>query len=452
MNRRIHSGWGFAPAVAAVVGVFLAGCSSAGPTGATDDAELPPPATLPGSAVLSAQVGPDLAARACSNLQQDGATATPLWISWGEVERRDGSRNWSELDDDIRKLRNCGVSIALHLQSQRPWMRTDTPPNAVEFARFASELAARYRGQIARYSIENEANAQVMWPYDPSLYFELLRVVRPAIKNADPAALVQHSGVSSGGLGWARTADLHAAGRRAEAVRAANDVLVNGTGSGPAMQVTDAQLDALVASPDVQRQAAWVRLELQHQDLTDAFQVHSYGDANRLAELMRWLRAAGIKKPFEVWELAKRYGHQPYSDTTHAAEVAKLMVTAVGEGSRYTIFVRYLDWPDKHLPGLVGVSGESLPARRPFRTVVAALTGATAASPLPESVVGARGYHFSTPRGRVAALWTDQGTATVRLPVDATSVRVLDVAGGVRTADPRAITVGTSPVLVEIGR
>lgn len=91
----------------------------------------------------------------------------------------------------------------------------------------------------------------------------------------------------------------------------------------------------------------------------------------------------------------------------------------------------------------------SQPARLSFRTVAAALGGATAAEPLPPHL-GAHGYYFSTPRGRIAALWTEQGKVTVRLPAKGDSVQITGMSGQTTSGNPAAIPVGTSPVLVRI--
>lgn len=197
--------------------------------------------------------------------------------------------------------------------------------------------------------ILDDANAEVQWPYAPELYFELLRAARAAIKAADPGAQVQHAGFSSGGLSIVRAHDLFRAGRLADARALLQEYLINAPGEGPVQEIRESDLPAYFSSPGAQRLLQWFDLELRNQALTDAFQVHYYGPWQSLSALMRWLRGKGVGTPLEVWELAKRYGHQGYNDQQHANEVAKLLITATGEGSRFTIFVGYTDWPEKYL-------------------------------------------------------------------------------------------------------
>src|SRR5690606_2248047 len=67
---------------------------------------------------------------------------------------------------------------------------------------------SRYAGKISRYSIENEAHSLNNWPAEAERYFELLAVAYDAIKQADPNALVENSGLSSSAVGFAMAYEL----------------------------------------------------------------------------------------------------------------------------------------------------------------------------------------------------------------------------------------------------
>jgi hypothetical protein len=402
----------------------------------------------PAGAVIGAQTAPGVASRACAELERDGVAATPLWVRWDDIDRGTGSYYWDELDRQVDVLRACGQEVALHLQSSRPWTR-GAAPDPEAFARFAGDLAAHLQGRVSRYSIENEANAQAIWPYPPETYFQLLREAYPAIKAADPNAIVMHSGLSSGGLRWARVHDLYHSGKQEEALRLAREVRLNSPGEGDVRSVGSLDaLDELLRTEGVQRHVEWMRLEAQNQDVTDAFQIHYYGSWESLPPLMRWIREQGITKPFEAWEIAKRYGRQPYDPARHAEEVAKLMVSAAGEGSRWTIFVRYVDWPEKHLPGLVDADG-SLPGRDAFRLVATQLNGVQGAAPV-DLGSDAWGYRFDDrPEGDLWVVWaTSEEPATVKLPEVSGQVTVAGIDDQTRSMDAASLEVGRSPLFV----
>ena len=69
-----------------------------------------------------------------------------------------------------------------------------TPPqNPQAMARFVGALAARYRGRVQAYELWNEPNLGIYWgghKPDPAGYVALLRAVRPALRAADPQALL----------------------------------------------------------------------------------------------------------------------------------------------------------------------------------------------------------------------------------------------------------------------
>ena len=67
----------------------------------------------------------------------------------------------------------------------------EPPTNSSDFASFLSRLAWRYRGQIQYWEIWNEPNLPQFWTHpDPVAYADLLRAAYPAIKTADPTAVV----------------------------------------------------------------------------------------------------------------------------------------------------------------------------------------------------------------------------------------------------------------------
>jgi hypothetical protein len=65
-------------------------------------------------------------------------------------------------------------------------------PDPVAYSAFVSAVAQRYAGQVSAYEIWNEPNSTFGWTPQPdaSAYTELLKAAYPAIKAADPNALV----------------------------------------------------------------------------------------------------------------------------------------------------------------------------------------------------------------------------------------------------------------------
>jgi hypothetical protein len=66
------------------------------------------------------------------------------------------------------------------------------PADPAEYAEFVSMVATRYKGKVSAYEVWNEPNGKVFWDPQPDAaqYTELLKAAYPAIKAADPNAIV----------------------------------------------------------------------------------------------------------------------------------------------------------------------------------------------------------------------------------------------------------------------
>lgn len=129
-------------------------------------------------------------------------------IEWGDVQYSSPtSSTWGSYDTLINAL------VAHHLHglgviSYTPqWARAPGCDNGIEcppadpstFATFAAEVAARYKSDGMHYwEIWNEPNNYSFWApkTDCVAYTELLQVSYPAIKQADPNAIVITGGLS----------------------------------------------------------------------------------------------------------------------------------------------------------------------------------------------------------------------------------------------------------------
>jgi hypothetical protein len=107
--------------------------------------------------------------------------------------------NFTKLDSLIDAAAAQGIRVQMTLTGPAPAFATGThrvgpyQPNAKYFGKFASAVAAHFRGRVQRYSIWNEPN-YVGWlaplRQQPSLYRTLYISGYKAIKAADPGAKV----------------------------------------------------------------------------------------------------------------------------------------------------------------------------------------------------------------------------------------------------------------------
>ena len=72
------------------------------------------------------------------------------------------------------------------------------PQNPADYADFVRYVAGRYAGRVSAWEVWNEENTQRFWSTgpSPSSYVPLLQAAYPAVKQADPNALVVFGGVS----------------------------------------------------------------------------------------------------------------------------------------------------------------------------------------------------------------------------------------------------------------
>ncbi|MBI1801704.1 MAG: hypothetical protein HYR71_08770 [Chloroflexi bacterium] len=420
---------------------------TAAPT-ATQARPTTPPVALTGAGLISAQVPPQMAKDKCGDFQRDGFTVTALWVERGEVDKGGGRYDWTSLDAQVNELRNCNVEVMLHVQAKMGEARV--PANMDDYMRYLTEFVKHLKGRVRRYSIENEAVGSQNWPSTPESYFSMLDRAYTTIKAADPSALVENSGISSEAFGFAWAYNLYQAGQQQQALTVSQQTLAEGVAGLKTNSPTSVNsLDAFWKTALVSRGLAWWPLLLKHQASIDVFQYHYYGPWENLPLLLRWLRAQGITKPIEGWEVARRYhGQVAFDETFHAQETVKLLVSAAGEGSQVSLFMRYADWSENNLPGLLMPQGTPRPVETAFRMITQNLAGYTAAS-FVDLGPAAWGYRFSRPQGDVVVVWATGNPTTVKLPIQGRSVQVTDITGKTSTADPANLAVSASPIFVQ---
>ena len=142
--------------------------------------------------------------RTLAGLADLGAGWNRITMAWHYVETKNGQYSGSELskyDQVINKAAASGINLAVTVYTTPKWAsgndNSQAPPlNPADYADFMSFVANRYRGKVDAWEIWNEQNAQGFWATgpDPAAYARLLRAAHPAVKAADPDALVVYGG------------------------------------------------------------------------------------------------------------------------------------------------------------------------------------------------------------------------------------------------------------------
>ncbi|MFI5268371.1 MAG: transporter substrate-binding domain-containing protein [Chloroflexota bacterium] len=139
--------------------------------------------------------------RTLEMVREMGASWDVEYFPWNYIQRSGPNDwDWSHADLVVNHARQQGLHLIVRFDGVPDWARPEltghsllTPQHYADFARFVATFAARYRGKVDAYVIWNEPNVDYEWGYrkpDPAGYGELLRVVYPLAKQADPRAQV----------------------------------------------------------------------------------------------------------------------------------------------------------------------------------------------------------------------------------------------------------------------
>lgn len=419
-------------------------------------ARTPPTRDLGGGEVLGAQIDPVSAAAFCDRLREDGSKAVSVFLSRGLIERHNGTLNTAAIDSRVETDRACGLEVAVRVKPTTSPEQDSFLPTGAELSEYTSlltQLAQYLDGRVERYAIDNEAAAEAHFAGTAADYFELVRVSAAAISAGDPDAEILDGTMASGNMTAVIVSDLYGEGRYDEAMALAQETQANELGGGA--PVTDrASLTAYVNSARVQRSVAFFQAAVANQSSYDAFQLHYYGPWRSLINMYDYVRSHGIMLPIETWEVAHRYRDgRPFVESEHADESARLLVTAAGEGSQFTIFTSYRGSEPNDDVGLYAFDATTPhDALHTYRTVVVELSGATSAMRL-QLPGDAWGYRFERlGDDDVVAAWADPGPASIgsELGIDA-STAALTTAGvdGAKHVRLSKLTVDGTPVFAE---
>jgi hypothetical protein len=145
---------------------------------------------------LTDEVEPWKIQRTLRLVREMGASWIVELFPWAYYHAEDGGFAWEHPDLVIEHASAQGLSVVARLGLTPEWARpADTPLNYLddnafdELATFAAAFAERYEGKVDYLVLWNEPNLSYEWGYRPTSakeYVNLLRIVYPAIKDANP--------------------------------------------------------------------------------------------------------------------------------------------------------------------------------------------------------------------------------------------------------------------------
>ena len=134
--------------------------------------------------------------RSLQLVREMGAGWIVEFFPWAYYHSENGEFAWSHPDMVIRHANAQGLQVVARLGLTPEWARPpDTPLTYLDedsyedFAVYAAAFAERYQGQVDYLVIGNEPNLSYEWGYratTPQDYVDLLKVVYPAVKKANP--------------------------------------------------------------------------------------------------------------------------------------------------------------------------------------------------------------------------------------------------------------------------
>lgn len=141
---------------------------------------------------------------ALAALHRAGFEWVRLRLDWAALEPAPGVYDWAAADAWIGDATAAGLVPLVVLDGSPGWARAEQdrtpvdnplapPADPRDMARFAAAFAARYAGAVRYYQVWDEPNIAPHWGnhwIEPVAYAQLLKTVAPAIRAADPDAII----------------------------------------------------------------------------------------------------------------------------------------------------------------------------------------------------------------------------------------------------------------------
>jgi hypothetical protein len=283
-------------------------------------------------------------------------------VVWCDVERQQGRRDWSQVDEVARSTRALGYSLLLKIRTGSCWVTggqrgtlrgrqqktaSAMPDDLAAYQEFVREVVRRYSAQgVHDYALENEPNARrFFWDGTPAEYERLVTLGASAVRSADPRARVSDGGLASSVYATGIADHLLGQGREAEAVAVyqryhARRADARGDAE-PEVTSADelrAALDDEQSRRNLELLSATVRLA--NAKVIDAWQLHFYESWENLPALLAYLRdVLPPSFPIDAWEVGMFWRGGPTDERVRAEQVVKAVVTLLAGGVRRVIWL-----------------------------------------------------------------------------------------------------------------
>jgi hypothetical protein len=153
---------------------------------------------------LTDEVEPWKVKRTMEMVRDMGASWVVEYFPWAYYEPSPGRYDWSHADLVVDHARRQGLTVIARLGMVPDWARPNpdlkTTTNTYldeehydAFADFVYAFVRHFRGRVDHIVVWNEPNISLEWgyrPVNPQAYTDLLRVVYPRAKEADPDVVV----------------------------------------------------------------------------------------------------------------------------------------------------------------------------------------------------------------------------------------------------------------------
>lgn len=142
----------------------------------------------------------DKVGRAAALMQDAGVAFVRMDFLWQDIEPRRGSFDFDRYDKIVDTLRARGIQILGLLEYNPDWRGTDwnAAPDREAYALYVRAVVAHFKDRVKYWEIWNEPDSSFYWQPQDSMksYTALLKTAYPAVKEADPTAVVVLGGLA----------------------------------------------------------------------------------------------------------------------------------------------------------------------------------------------------------------------------------------------------------------
>jgi hypothetical protein len=383
--------------VAVALVLFLAACTGSKPAPTPTPSAAPPPTpSTAGATAFGAHWDWNRYDAFQPYLRKLAGSATYHELTWCDIERQQGQRDWAAVDQVATRSRDLGITLHLKIRVGVCWATGGTaqytrgqanktesamPRDLATYKGFVDAVVRRYQPYgVREYAIENEVNAPSYWAGTTADYTKLVEAAAEAIRAADPKALVVDSGISSVAYGMGVADRLLRAGQQDQAAQAYQRYFQRRIGTRG--QKIPADAAAAMSVP----------------------------------ENVRYLTAENpAGTPIEAWEVGQFWRTPTDDDDARAGEMVKVVTQLVAAGVREAIWLPLAYNPNNRQGsevryGLLDPNGTERVAGRMMADLATAAQGATAQ---PVSDKGLRGVAFRRGGESTLVVWSDGAPVTV---------------------------------------